>query len=72
MSLGKTWYEVTAAAEKFGIGAEQIQEWISEGLVRTELSTSGKTLVNGDDLGLQIEGVVSEMHDAGSRPEINA
>ena len=70
MSLGKTWYRVEKAAEKFGIGVAQIQEWVGDGLVRSEVSAEGKTLVNGDDLTLQLEGLVSEVHDAGSSPEI--
>jgi len=71
MSLGKTWYRVEKAAGKFGVTAEQIQEWISDGLLRSELSEEGETLINGDDLALQLEGLVSETHDAGSRPEVS-
>ena len=71
MSLGKTWYRVEKAAEKFGVSSEQIQEWIHEGLVRSELSEDGRTLANGDDISLQIEGLVSEMHDTGDRPDVS-
>ena len=71
MSLGKTWYHVSKASEKFGISSEQIQEWIREGLVRSELSDEGKTLANGDDIALQIEGLVSEMHDNGEDPKVS-
>lgn len=71
MSLGKTWYRMEKAVEKFGVTAEQIQEWIGDGLLRTELSEEGQTLINGDDLTLQVEGLVSEVHDAGSGPEVS-
>jgi len=71
MSLGKTWYRVERAADKFGVTTEQIREWIADALLRTELSEEGEVLVNGDDLTLQVEGLVSEMHDAGDRPEVS-
>jgi len=70
MSLGKTWYRIEKAVEKFGVGIEQINEWIGEGLVRTEVAADGTSLVNGDDLQLQVEGLVSEMHDDGAHPEV--
>lgn len=69
MSLGKTWYRVKKAVDKFGISAEQIGEWIEEGLVRSEPSEDGETMVNADDLLLQVEGLVSEVHDSGDQPE---
>jgi hypothetical protein len=69
MSLGKTWYRVEKAVDKFGISAEQIGEWIEEGLIRSEPSDDGETMVNADDLLLQVEGLVSEVHDSGDHPE---
>ena len=69
MSLGKTWYRVEKAVDKFGISAEQIGEWVAEGLVRSELSEDGETMVNADDLLLQVEGLVSEVHGSGEQPE---
>lgn len=69
MSLGKTWYRVEKAVDKFGISAEQIGEWIEEGLIRSEPSDDGETMVNADDLLLQVEGLVSEVHDSGDQPE---
>lgn len=71
MSLGKTWYRMERAVDKFGISAEQIGEWIAEGLVRTEEGDDGATLVNADDLILQVEGLVSETHDEGSESGVS-
>ena len=58
------------AVEKFGVSVEQVNEWISEGLVRTESAANGDLLVNGDDLQLQVEELVSEMRDGSENPEL--
>jgi Leu/Phe-tRNA-protein transferase len=59
MSLVKTWYTPEAAAEKFGISPGQIFEWVAEGLVRAEQDGSKVTLVNIDDVRLEVEAMVN-------------
>ena len=58
MSLVKTWYTPQAAAEKFGIGSGQILEWVAEGLVRAEQEGEKITLVNIDDVRLEVQAMV--------------
>jgi excisionase family DNA binding protein len=55
MSLGKTWYTVEEAAEKFGIAHEQILAWIAEGAIRTENVGRKVVNINSDDLNLKIQ-----------------
>ncbi|MDD2734222.1 MAG: helix-turn-helix domain-containing protein [Desulfuromonadaceae bacterium] len=55
MSLGKTWYTVEEATEKFGVAQEQLLKWVSEGIIRTEKETGQKMLINGDDLALRLQ-----------------
>ena len=59
MSLVKTWYPPDAAAEKFGISHAQILEWVAEGLVRAEQSGEKVSLVNIDDVRLEVEAMVN-------------
>ena len=59
MSLVKTWYTPTAAAEKFGISIGQILEWVAEGLVRAEQEGEKVSLVNIDDVRLEVEAMVN-------------
>jgi hypothetical protein len=59
MSLVKTWYTPDAAAEKFGIGTAQILEWVAEGLVRAEQDGAKVSLVNIDDVRLEVEAMVN-------------
>jgi hypothetical protein len=54
MSLGKTWYTVEEATEKFGVAQEQILLWVSAGIIRTEKETGQMMLINGDDLDLKL------------------
>lgn len=55
MSLGKTWYTVEEANEKFGVTQEQILLWVTEGIIRTEKESGEMMLINGDDLDLKLQ-----------------
>ncbi|NJC88232.1 MAG: MerR family transcriptional regulator [Desulfuromonas sp.] len=59
MSLIKTWYTPEAAAETFGVTAGQILEWVAEGLVRVEQDEGKVSLVNIDDVRLEVEAMVN-------------
>lgn len=63
MSLGKTWYRVEVAVEKFGVTAAQLEEWIEEGLVRTEQGEDGTLRLNGDDIELQSSSLVRDAYE---------
>ncbi|MCA1796451.1 MAG: helix-turn-helix domain-containing protein [Geobacteraceae bacterium] len=54
MALGKTWYEVEAAAEKYGIKPSKLLFWIEEGLVRCEREGKEVKSVNIDDVRLMV------------------
>lgn len=58
MSLVKTWYAPQEAADTFGISVGQIQEWVAEGLVRAEQQGEKVTLVNIDDVRLEVQAMV--------------
>ena len=55
MALIKTWYSPEDAAAKFGASEEQILEWVEQGLIRCERSEDVVTLVNVDDLRIEVE-----------------
>lgn len=55
MALHKTWYTPEDAAAKFGVPQEKIMEWIEQGLVRFESAEEAVTLVNVDDLRIEVE-----------------
>ncbi|MCK9172362.1 MerR family transcriptional regulator [Desulfuromonas thiophila] len=55
MALGKSWYEVDAAAERYGIGRAQLLFWVEEGLVRCEREQGRVVRVQIDDVRLQVE-----------------
>lgn len=58
MSLIKTWYAPEAAAEQFGIGTDQILQWVTDGLVRAEQDGEKVSLVNIDDVRLEVQAMV--------------
>ena len=58
MSLVKTWYAPEAAAEKFGITVGQILQWVNDGLVRSEQEGEKVSLVNIDDVRLEVQAMV--------------
>lgn len=60
MALGKTWYEVDAAAEKYGIKTSKLLFWVDEGLVRCEREGNDVKTVNIDDVRLMVGGERSE------------
>ncbi|MDD2558295.1 MAG: MerR family transcriptional regulator [Desulfuromonadaceae bacterium] len=54
MALGKTWYEVEAAAQRFGIKPSKLLFWVEEGLVRCEREGKEIKSVNIDDVRLLV------------------
>jgi hypothetical protein len=55
MALIKTWYRTEDAAAKFGVAQEKILEWVEQGLIRCERDEAAVTLVNVDDLRVEVE-----------------
>ena len=60
MALVKTWYEIEAAAEKFGIKLTTVKFWASEGLVRSEREHGEIVRVHIDDVRLQVADMIKE------------
>ncbi|MBN2645525.1 MAG: MerR family transcriptional regulator [Desulfuromonadaceae bacterium] len=54
MALMKTWYEVDAAADKFGIARTKLLFWVEEGLVRCEREGGHVVRVHIDDVRMQV------------------
>jgi predicted site-specific integrase-resolvase len=59
MSLTKSWYTIDEAASKFGVSIKQLQIWMDNGVVRTEEGKGKATLLNGNDIELELHLVPS-------------
>ncbi len=55
MALMKTWYSPEDAAAKFGVQQEKILEWVEQGVIRCEREEEVVSLVNVDDLRIEVE-----------------
>jgi predicted site-specific integrase-resolvase len=55
MSFEKNWYTLAEAAEKFGLEQCKIQEWVEDGLVRSEEENKQIVRVHADDLELKLQ-----------------
>lgn len=55
MMIGRTWYTLEEAEEKFGVDKAEILSWIEDGLVRTEEEGGKVVRVNGDDIELKVD-----------------
>ena len=55
MSLTNSWYTIDEAASKFGLSTEHLQEWVDNGLVRTEGNNGRVILLNSDDIERQLK-----------------
>ena len=53
MALVKTWYDVEAAADKYGTKKSMLLFWVEEGLVRCEREGGTVVQVHIDDVRLQ-------------------
>ena len=54
MAIGKTWYSLDEAAEKLCLEKAVIEQWIAEGVIRTEEDDETVRL-NIDDLELKLQ-----------------
>ena len=61
MALMKTWYNVAAAADKFGIETDTLLLWVDEGLVRCERDAGEVARVQIDDVRLQVNQMMDEV-----------
>ncbi|MBI1920148.1 MAG: MerR family transcriptional regulator [Geobacter sp.] len=55
MLIGRTWYTLEEAEEKFGVDKAEILSWIEDGVVRTEEEDGKIARVNGEDIVLKVE-----------------
>lgn len=60
MALIKTWYDVAAAADKYGIKKSTLLFWVDEGLVRCEREHGDVVRVHIDDVRLQAADLAGE------------
>jgi hypothetical protein len=59
MSLTKSWYTIDEAVSKYGLSSNQLQKWVEDGLVRTEGVKGKVTLLNCNDIELELQLVPS-------------
>ena len=59
MSLTKSWYTIEEAASKYGLSTRQLQKWVEDGLIRTEEGKGEVTMLNGNDIELELRLVPS-------------
>lgn len=59
MSLTKSWYTFDEAVSKFGVSAKQLEIWVENGVVRTEEGNGKATMLNGDDIEMELNLVPS-------------
>jgi predicted site-specific integrase-resolvase len=59
MSLTKSWYTIEEAASKYGLSTKQLQKWVEDGLIRTEEGKGEVTMLNGNDIELELRLVPS-------------
>ncbi len=64
MALGKTWYDVEAAAQRFGIETSKLLFWVAEGLVRCERDGNEIKSVNIDDVRLMANDALNKPENA--------
>lgn len=50
MSLTKNWYTIDEATSKFGVTAQQLLEWVEEGVLRSEGDEGTVIRLNGEDI----------------------
>jgi len=55
MSLTKSWYTIEEATSKYGLSTKQLQIWVEDGFVRTEGANGKVTLLNGNDIELELQ-----------------
>jgi hypothetical protein len=58
MSLNQNWYTIDEVESKYGIHPLKLQQWVENGLIRTE-DDEGVTRFNGDDVEQEISMVPS-------------
>jgi len=58
MSLGKTWYTVEEAAEKYCLEKSLLLKLVENGVLRSEEADNGTVRVNVDDLALKVQEII--------------
>lgn len=54
MSLTKSWYTFDEAAARYGLSTRQLQIWVENGLVRAEREKGKITMINGNDIEMEL------------------